>query len=87
MLKDASGYEAIPRDFAYAHVSDEDVLALEARTKPLAWIIHENIHRIGLAANGGLAGSQSARWTPKTALQALQPVYRGGCSTRYGQSS
>jgi len=53
----------------------------------LAWIIHENIHRIGLAANGGLAGSQSARWTPKTALQALQPVYRGGCSTRYGQSS
>jgi len=23
----------------------------------LAWIIHENIHRIGLAVDGGLAGS------------------------------
>ncbi len=41
MLKDASGYEAIPRDFAYAHVSDEDVLALEARTKPLGFISRE----------------------------------------------
>jgi len=44
----------------------------------LAWIIHENIHRIGLVADGGLAGSQSPLWAPKSALRPLQPVYRGG---------
>jgi len=46
--------------------------------KALAWIIHENIHRIGLVADGGLAGSQSPLWAPKSALRPLQPVYRGG---------
>ncbi len=51
----------------------------------LAWIIHENIHRIGLAADGVLAGSQSPLWTPKSALWPLQPVYRGGCSAKCGQ--
>jgi len=55
-------------------------------TAQLAWIIHENIHRIGLVADGGLAGSQSPLWTPKSALRPLQPVYRGGCSARCGQS-
>ncbi len=52
----------------------------------LAWIIHENIHRIGLVADGGLVGSQSPLWTPKSALRPLQPVYKGGCSTRCDQS-
>jgi len=47
-------------------------------TEDLAWIIHENIHRIGLVADGGLAGSQSPLWAPKSALRPLQPVYRGG---------
>jgi len=28
-----------------------------ALVQALAWIIHENIHRIGLAVDGGLAGS------------------------------
>jgi len=56
------------------------------RARQLAWIIHENIHRIGLVADGGLAGSQSPLWTPKSALRPLQPVYRGGCSARCGQS-
>ncbi len=46
--------------------------------RALAWIIHENIHRIGLVADGGLAGSQSPLWAPKSALRPLQPVYRGG---------
>ncbi len=41
MIKDAGGYEATPGDFAYAHVSDEDVLALKARTKPLGFISRE----------------------------------------------
>jgi len=52
----------------------------------LAWIIHENIHRIGLAADGGFAGSQSPLWTPKSALRPLLPVYRGECSAKCGQS-
>ncbi len=52
-------------------------LTAEERTM-LAWIIHENIHRIGLVADGGLAGSQSPLWAPKSALRPLQPVYRGG---------
>ncbi len=57
----------------------------EAATQ-LAWIIHENIHRIGLAADGGFAGSQSPLWTPKSALRPLLPVYRGECSAKCGQS-
>jgi len=28
---------------------------------PLAWIIHENIHRIGLTADGGFAGFHFGR--------------------------
>ncbi len=51
---------------------------LVVATLALAWIIHENIHRIGLVADGGLAGSQSPLWAPKSALRPLQPVYRGG---------
>jgi len=64
------------------------VILPQVATPPrrLAWIIHENIHRIGLVADGGLAGSQSPLWTPKSALRPLLPVYRGECSAKCGQS-
>jgi len=71
-------------EVARALAADERLL--ERLRLALAWIIHENIHRIGLVADGDLAGSQSPLWTPKSALRPLQPVYRGGCSTRCGQS-
>ncbi len=61
------------------------VSGLTAYLDDLAWIIHENIHRIGLPADGVLVGSQSPLWTPKPALWPLQPVYRGGCSAKCGQ--
>ena len=66
---------------------DITYIRLRAGWMYLAWIIHENIHRIGLVADGGLTGSQSPLWTPKSALWPLLPVYRGGCSAKCGQSN
>ena len=95
MARKSFGSDRLDRMFgatAAALVADapsEDnaqTLPVQVDTARLAWIIHENIHRIGLAADGGLVGSKSPLWTPKAALRPLLPVYRGGCSARCGQS-
>jgi len=38
----------------------------------LAWIIHENIYRNGLAADGGFRRSQNPLWLPKSVLEPIQ---------------
>ncbi len=38
----------------------------------LAWIIHENIYRNGLAAEGGFRRPQSPLWVPKSVLEPIQ---------------
>jgi len=38
----------------------------------LAWIIHENIYRNGLAAGGGFRRPQSPLWVPKSVLEPIQ---------------
>ena len=37
----------------------------------LAWIIHENIYRNGLAADGGFRKPQSPLWVPKSVLEPI----------------
>jgi len=38
----------------------------------LAWIIHENIYRNGLAADGGFRRPQNPLWLPKSVLEPIQ---------------
>ncbi len=38
----------------------------------LAWIIHENIYRNGLAAYGGFRRPQSPLWVPKSVREPIQ---------------
>jgi len=42
------------------------------RCAGLAWIIHENIYRNGLAADGGFRRPQSPLWVPKSVLEPIQ---------------
>jgi len=81
-----TGSDIQPDDEDHQRAVDRYGADYERAQKDLAWIIHENIHRIGLVADGGLAGSQSPLWTPKSALRPLLPVYRGGCSAKCSQS-
>jgi len=52
----------------------------------LAWIIHENIHRIGLAADRSSVGSYSPLLVPKLALRPLQAPYIARRATKYCRS-
>jgi len=52
----------------------------------LAWIIHENIHRIGLAADRSSVGSYSPLLVPKSALRRPSKI-RGSITGDGGRSS
>jgi len=52
----------------------------------LAWIIHENIHRIGLAADRSSVDSYSLLLVPKSALRPLQTPYIARHATEYCRS-
>jgi len=47
-------------------------LAAATALTALAWIIHENIYRNGLAADGGFRRPQSPLGVPKSVLEPIQ---------------